>query len=330
MRRLAPLLLLALAHLAPAQDSAAYLKARADRGIVQAASPAALRNLLNPRVLELSGKPKGTCQIGDVTVLVLELPNGESQEVQAKAMPEWLANETGAVRALVRCERGSGGLKATLLAAAKEIDVLAAEEAYWRRQAEKRKASDAKATKPIASRHSDTPRGRSLFGPIGRGSRRTVVATSRIAPVYAAYIQGRNPRLTADKAMGIANDLIRFSVYYGIEPQLVVAILLVESGFDPNAVSHSGAVGLGQLMPDTARWMGVRDSYDTTQNLYGMIKLLNTHMRQFNRPADDPLVLAAYNAGEGAVRRHGGVPPYRETQAYVQRVTAYFHKLRGY
>ena len=334
--RFAPLLLLALAAAAPA-DTASYLKARAARGILQASGPAAMRGVREPRVLELSGKPDGTCQVGDVTVLVLKLAEGGTQEVQTKTMPAWLADTETPVRLLVRCEREGTGIRATLLDAAPEIEVLKAEEAYWRAQEAKRRLTDrqavaARTRRPVASRHGDIARGRTLYGPIGRSATRAPAygAVARVVPFYAAFIRGQNPRLSPDKATEIAHDLLRFSVAYGVEPRLVVAILMVESGFDPNSVSRSGAVGLGQLMPDTARWMGVHDSYDTTQNLYGMIKLLNTHSRQFNRAPDDPLVLAAYNAGEGAVRRHGGVPPFRETQAYVKRVTAYYQALRGY
>lgn len=329
MRRLAPLLILAIAAAACA-DSGGYLRMRAQRGIFQAASPAALRETAKPRVLELAGKPVGTCQAGDTTVLILQMPNGDTQEIEAKAMPDWLAMTSDPVRALVRSERINGSLRVTLLAAAPEIDVLPAEEAYWRALAQKRRIA-----KPVASR-SAAPRGvpgNPIYGAIGRRSysrARSVVPTSGVLPLYAAFIQGQNPRLPSGKADEIARDLVRFSLGYGVDARLVLAILMVESGFDPNAVSHSGAVGLGQLMPATARWMGVRNAYDTTENLYGMIKLLNTHSRQFGRDPWDPIVLAAYNAGEGAVRRHGGVPPYRETQAYVLRVTRYFHALRGY
>jgi soluble lytic murein transglycosylase-like protein len=110
---------------------------------------------------------------------------------------------------------------------------------------------------------------------------------------------------------------------------------MVESGFNPNSVSRSGAMGLGQLMPGTARWMGVADPFDTTQNLYGSVKLLRQHLDKYRRQTGGEdfeslvLSLAAYNAGEGAVRRHGGVPPYRETQSYVRKVVGLYYKLAG-
>ena len=329
MRRLASLLLLVLAAYATA-DSSAYLKLRAQRGIVRPLSFATLRETKTPCVAEIAGTPVGTCQTGDTTILMLRLADGDTQEVESKNLPEWLGTTSDPVRIIVRASRTEGRLKLVILDAAPEIDVLPVEEAYWRGIADKRRAAakpvapKRAVSKPLASRST-------ISGPIGR-TRRTAPAMpkSQVAPIYAAFIRGQNPRLTEAKALGIAQDVIHYSLGYGVDARLVMAILMVESGFDPNAVSRSGAVGLGQLMPGTARWMGVRNSYDTTQNLYGMIKLLYTHARQFGRSPDDPLVLAAYNAGEGAVRRHGGVPPYRETQAYVKRVTAYFQALRGY
>ena len=324
MRRLAPFLLLALVAVAHA-DSAAYLKLRRAKGIVQAVGVGVLRATKAAKVVEISGVPVGTCQTEDSTLLILRLEDGVEQEVEAKTLPEWLATTSDPVRLIVRCSREGGPLKVALLDGAPELDVLPVEEAYWRGIAQKAKPkTPVRTARPVASRSNV------LRGPIGRSRRAVAVPPSKVAAIYAAFIKGQNPRLTNAKALDIANDVIRFSLGYGVDARLVMAILMVESGFDPNAVSHSGAVGLGQLMPGTAKWMGVQNSYDTTQNLYGMIKLLNTHSRQFNRSPDDPLVLAAYNAGEGAVRRHGGVPPYRETQAYVKRVTAYYQALRGY
>lgn len=99
----------------------------------------------------------------------------------------------------------------------------------------------------------------------------------------------------------------------------------VESAYDPAALSHAGAIGLGQLMPDTARALGV-DPHDVVQNLDGSARYLLMMLEQFG---DGPLALAAYNAGPEAVTRHGGIPPYRETQGHVARVTAVFQRLRG-
>jgi soluble lytic murein transglycosylase-like protein len=312
-----------------------YLRLRTQHNVVQAVGVAAIREVVKPRVFELQGKVVGTCRAGDTTVLLFQRADGDTQEVEAKALPDWLATTTDPVRLLVRCTRTEKGaaLKTTYLGAAHEIDVLPAEEAYWRRQAAQRKAV-APARKAASSTISN--RG-GLYGPIG--SRRATAArrdwvlpVSDVTPRYAAFIRGRNPRLRNDEALRIAEAIIGFSLRYRVDARLVMAMLIVESDFDPNAVSRSGAIGLGQLMPGTARWMGVRNSYDTTDNLYGTVKLLRTHLNQYRTPdgSDLALVLAAYNAGSGAVSRHGGVPPYRETQAYVRKVTAIYRKLCGY
>jgi soluble lytic murein transglycosylase-like protein len=99
----------------------------------------------------------------------------------------------------------------------------------------------------------------------------------------------------------------------------------VESAYNPSALSPVGAIGLGQLMPETARDLGV-DPHDMAQNLDGSARYLLMVLEQFGDPA---LALAAYNAGPEAVTRHGGIPPFRETQGHVARVTAVFQRLRG-
>ena len=99
----------------------------------------------------------------------------------------------------------------------------------------------------------------------------------------------------------------------------------VESAYNPAALSPVGAIGLGQLMPGTARELGV-DPHDLAQNLDGSARYLLMMLEQFG---DGPLALAAYNAGPEAVTRHGGIPPYTETQGHVARVTAVFQRLRG-
>lgn len=99
----------------------------------------------------------------------------------------------------------------------------------------------------------------------------------------------------------------------------------IESAYNPRAVSHAGAIGLGQLMPDTARALGV-DPNNWRQNLDGSARYLALMLAEFG---DVRLALAAYNAGPDAVREHSGIPPYRETQNHVQRVLAVFNRLEG-
>lgn len=105
---------------------------------------------------------------------------------------------------------------------------------------------------------------------------------------------------------------------HGLDPGLVRAVVQVESAFRPDAVSAKGAQGLMQLMPATAASLGVSDAFDPAQNLDGGSRHLAALVRSYG--GDLEKALAAYNAGAGAVARHGGVPPFRETRAYVERV----------
>jgi hypothetical protein len=114
---------------------------------------------------------------------------------------------------------------------------------------------------------------------------------------------------------------------YQVNPDLVRAVMGVESEYDQWAVSSKGARGLMQLMPATARRLGVHDSFDARQNIFGGSQYLRILLDQFG--GDVTLALAAYNAGENAVLRYGGVPPYRETRGYVQRVQTRFGGLQA-
>lgn len=105
---------------------------------------------------------------------------------------------------------------------------------------------------------------------------------------------------------------------YALDPALLTALIEVESDFDPQAASPAGAKGLMQLMDSTAASLGVSDPFDPVQNVMGGARLLRQLLDRYG--GDLRLALAAYNAGASAVDQHGGVPPYRETQAYVSRV----------
>ena len=114
---------------------------------------------------------------------------------------------------------------------------------------------------------------------------------------------------------------------FGVDEAVVRAIIHAESAFNPAALSHAGAQGLMQLMPATARRFGVSDSYDASQNIRGGVQYLAWLLKRYN--GNLTLAAAGYNAGEGAVDRHKGVPPYSETQRYVQRVGMLAERYRG-
>lgn len=113
---------------------------------------------------------------------------------------------------------------------------------------------------------------------------------------------------------------------YSVDPALVKAVIHAESRFNPGARSRRGAMGLMQLMPSTARILGVRHPFSISDNIEGGVKYLARLLKTFNGNLHHSI--AAYNAGEGAVAKYGGVPPFRETRAYVQRVLSLVEQYR--
>lgn len=147
-----------------------------------------------------------------------------------------------------------------------------------------------------------------------------VIEASRAAP---------EPRLQSIKTIADAHasSLLGATVGTRVSPAFALAVIAVESAGDSGAVSRAGAQGLMQLMPATAERFGVSDAFDPASNIKGGVALLDHLMERYG---DDPLlVLAAYNAGEGAVRDHGGVPPYTETRNYIPRVLSAYRVARG-
>jgi soluble lytic murein transglycosylase len=114
---------------------------------------------------------------------------------------------------------------------------------------------------------------------------------------------------------------------YGIEAPLIKAVIKAESDFDPNAISHKGARGLMQIMPMNYRLLNVENPFDPNQSIEGGARYLRDMLDRYNGSLN--LSLAAYNAGPGAVDRHGGVPPYPETTEYIERVLRYYQRYKN-
>ncbi len=139
----------------------------------------------------------------------------------------------------------------------------------------------------------------------------------------AVLARGANPRLTWEQASWIGEHVVAAARKEGLDPWLLAAVVYIESRFDHTLTNGTGATGLGQLMPQTARAASV-DPKDPWGNLVGTAITLRLYYRTFG---DWTLALAAYNAGEGAVRQYGGIPPYAETQWYVKAVWAVYHRI---
>lgn len=130
--------------------------------------------------------------------------------------------------------------------------------------------------------------------------------------------RGQDLELSKKRRAELAVAIYELAPTFELDPALVLEVVRAESNFNPRAKSHKGALGLMQLIPATARRFNVKDPFEPVQNLRGGMAYLRWLLEHFN--GDLKLTLAGYNAGEGAVARHGGVPPYAETRAYVRRI----------
>jgi len=263
------------------------------------------------RPLQISGVIQGLLASGEKRVIILQLIDKSTAEVECKTARSEI--KTGSrVRCLVKPADDTGRSPLHLVDITWDktpLDVLvqAARAALKIPVRNKDEIADsaaalARATAPMPSRGGDA---------------------SLICRQAIAYL---NPRLNGTEIAIIADSIVAYSAKYGVDPYLVVAVIAAESHFNPNARSYKGAAGLGQLMPATAAAHGV-DPYDPVANLEVAVRIIRRNLDKFN--GDWNKALAAYNAGVGAVTRHGGVPPYRETRNYLWRIYEYWCWLTG-
>lgn len=209
-------------------------------------------------------------------------------------------------------------------------DLRALEES-WQRAAEAKAARESEARRAVSAQ--PTSRG----GTDGGRAAEAAVSSHELVRVYTSAVKGFNPRLTDAQADTIARSILGFSQRYQVDPRLVCAVILAESNFRVDATSRAGAQGLGQLMPSTAAGLGVTNAYDPVENVYGSVRYIRSMLDRMSGAKtwneltwyDLALALAAYNAGPGAVKKHGGIPPYKETRSYVQKVTSIYKQLCG-
>jgi soluble lytic murein transglycosylase-like protein len=317
-------------------DVVGFVKARQSLKAVPVSGVSYLQqnvDVYRGRVVELSATVKGFSRVGGSQIVVLQSADGASVCPQTdQSLPEQLGAQ---LRVLLRiAEDNLVGLShVELLWAVHEADIARWEAEQRQKQSVAKSSPRAAGFRPLASR---------FHQPLRTSHGNVITFEQWHSTVYDAYaraISRFNPKLTPQQVEVITNSILAFSWYYRVDPRLVVAMVLAESGFRPNAVSRAGAMGLGQLMPSTARGLGVSNPFDPVQNLAGAIRLLHGHLNTYSGGRayregtvswnDIILAMAAYNAGSGAVRRYGGVPPYRETQTFVKRVIELYKKLCG-
>lgn len=295
-------------------------------------------------VFEVSGRLNGYIEGEKTLTFMLTLADGSTVTLVAPPgdRPFLTRSTTSSVRALVRVGAGVIGNVAPLETIAVTDD---GEVCYRERLAAEAERRRQMAQRATVSRHM-TPAGSVKLRPMpnaGAGlselARRYLTPEAQaIYPNYYAFIANHNKRLRPEQVDAIAVSILYFAHRHRVDPRLIVAMIIAESDFDPMSTSHKGAMGLGQIMPDEARAFNLRNPYDPIENVRASVNMLRMKLDMYRERGvpegqmtlrQIQLAMAAYNAGAGAVKKYGGIPPYRETQRYVQRVISLYRQLCG-
>jgi soluble lytic murein transglycosylase-like protein len=277
------------------------------------------------KVFEIRGTVSGYSKNSNGASIIISTKENGSYIVSTAILPS--ENPPLELACLVRIGEGSTHSLSDLrlVACTYEVDMKRRDEA-------ERKAAEAKVIKAEAARINATakPKKNSTKGA-------TQLTSEEFIAAYRNAVKSFNSRLSDAQADKIARSIVGFGLKYQVDPRLVCAVILAESHFRIDATSPCGAQGLGQLMPGTAAGLGVNNAYDPVENIYGSVRYIRSMVDRMVGGKmwseltwnDLALALAAYNAGPGAVKKHGGVPPYKETQNYVRRVVSIYKKLCG-
>jgi soluble lytic murein transglycosylase-like protein len=280
--------------------------------------------LATDKAYELRGVVSGIAESSDSYNLLLRSADGATMNL-AGSGPAPALGVNATVRILV--DGASAGSSPSILAVVTEGDAALAQESQ--------RIAAAKKSGKKASVRSGARKGRSVVPLASRSLTTPRVPVTTPEETLAAYkkaIRYFNPNGSEEEIDTIARAVLRYSIQYQVDARLVMAVFAVESGFKSDATSHSGAMGIGQLMPGTAADLGVDDAYDPVQNIEGAIKYLRRELDRYQGKDEWTrlqLVLASYNAGPNAVKKYQGVPPYRETQNYVRKVSAWYLRFIG-
>ncbi len=301
------------------------LKATEPSILLVKANPSAYKG----RSIELRGTLSGISRGGEQTLYILDANEG-CFILSAEDIPELNPGARICVVAAIG-ERSVTSLSdLRLVAYAYESEVVAREKKAIEAAEQAKRAKEEAAAK--AEQAKQAARNKEQNKPVAQPA-----TSEELVAAYRTAVQRFNKQLSTKEADTIARSVLGFSAKYQVDPRLVVAVIIAESNFNPNATSKKGAMGLGQLMPGTASGLGVTNAYDPVQNIAGSVKLIRGHLDRLSGGADWTeltwnhlaLALASYNAGPGAVKKHCGVPPYKETRTYIDKVIMIYKELCG-
>jgi soluble lytic murein transglycosylase-like protein len=301
--------------------------------------------------MELEGSLSGIVDTGDGGALMMLTSERDGHlNLTVSVVPTWV--QPGArLRILVVIPGPVGGeviagmpdLQVVAMASAGDIS---AAELQWQRQAAQRAAREKQREAGLKAAQAQF--GGKLRGPYSSRSGAALVSRSNsrltsylsskakaVFPYYWDFVRQYNHRLSNEQVDAITASILLYAERFDLDPRLMVALIIAESDFRPQETSNKGAMGLGQLMHDEAERLNLSNPYDPVQNIAGVSYLIKERLIKYSgsgnfRDANMQhiiLALASYNAGEGAVKKYGGVPPYRETQNYVKKIERIYRQL---